>query len=157
MFLLFGGMFRVVYAVRMQKRLPSGASRIYCGRRTVCRNRILCLRKRPEYRDCHGKPFRFRISCRRARNERRTCGYDEESFHAQDAEGRNARYAYCNVFSARTRRGDKKGERSDENARRGQRIKPENLLQSVFSAVRNATRKHFGYVVAVGGNARIFA
>ena len=45
MFLLSGGMFRVAYAVRMQKRLPSGASRIYCGRRTVCRNRILCLRE----------------------------------------------------------------------------------------------------------------
>ena len=40
---------------------------------------------------------------------------------------------------------------------RGQRVKPENLLQSVFSTVRNATRKHIGYVVAVGGNARIFA
>lgn len=53
--------------------------------------------------------------------------------------------------------GDKKGERGDENARRGQRVKPENFLQSVFGAVRNETRKHIGYVVAVGGNARIFA
>ena len=54
-------------------------------------------------------------------------------------------------------RGDKKSKRGDENARRGQRIKPENLLQSVFSAVRNATRQHFGHAVAVGRNARIFA
>ena len=41
--------------------------------------------------------------------------------------------------------------------RSGQRVKPENFLQSVFGAVRNETRKHIGYVVAVGGNARIFA
>ena len=47
--------------------------------------------------------------------------------------------------------------RSDENSRRGKRVKPENFLQSFSGAACNAACEHFGYIVAFRGNARIFA